>query len=116
MGLFHHHDEQASPDAAPDTFEVVGPDGRILRYQRDDVAEFFETSDAGEAQQQVALGWVILDERTEQDPDQGPSEMDLLPGIEGLRVGGMFGYERGESRTVYTLGFLKDGAVGTPEE
>ena len=120
MSLFHrkhhaHHDE-ADPRAA-ESFEVLSGDGTILRYARDDFAELFETDDAAEVQQQVERGWVILDERTDRRGGRGPSpDTDLIPEMSALRTGGMFAYEPGDERTVYTLGFLKEGAVGTPEE
>ena len=118
MNLFHHkhHGDPARPSEA-DSFEVVGDDGTIVRYRREDFAELFETEDASEVQQQVERGWLILDERSVLEGARGPSpEFDLLPGIEGMRADGFFGYEQGEEHTVYTVGYLKEGAVGTPEE
>jgi len=111
MGLFHRHDSQdaGAADAAA-SFEVVGPDGKIVRYARTEFDEIVQTLDPDEVKRQVDHGWLILVERQVESPDSGPSGMDLLPGIEGLRVGGMFGYERGESVTEYTIGYLKDGA------
>lgn len=96
MGLFHRHDSRDADDAdEAASFEVVGPDGRIVRYARGEFDEIVRTVDADEVQRQVDHGWVILAERQVESPGSGPSEVDLLPGIEGLRVGGMFGYERG---------------------
>ena len=98
------------------SFEVPGADGKLVRFARDDLAEIFETTDAAEAQRQVDHGWVILDQRQVTEPGRGPSGDDLIPGIMGLRVGGVLEYERGKEVTSYTLGFLKDGAQGTPVE
>ena len=121
MGLFRHkdhgkgHGEALDPRAA-ESFEVVGDDGVVRRYARQEFDELFETSDEDEVRQQVERGWLVLGERAVREGARGPSpEFDLLPGVEGLRSDGLFGYEQGEERTVYTLGFLKDGAVGTPE-
>jgi hypothetical protein len=111
MGLFHRHGSQDANDADEATsFEVVDPDGKIVRYARGEFDEIVQTIDPDEVQRQVAHGWVILAERQVESPDSGPSGVDLLPGIEGLRVGGMFGYQRGESVTEYTIGYLRDGA------
>jgi len=120
MSLFHHHEtdgsdtgEAADPKDAL-SFEVLGTDGRVTRYPRDDFDEIFETADRDEVQRQVAHGWSVLAEREVTSGGRGPSGDDLIVGIEGLRVGGQLGYERGETVTWYTLGFLKDGAAGEP--
>ena len=115
MGLLHRHDSRDAddPDEAA-SFEVVGPDGKIVRYGRGEFDEIVRTVDPDEVQRQVGHGWVILAERQVESPGSGPSGVDLLPGIEGLRVGGMFGYQREESVTEYTIGYLRDGA--RPEE
>jgi hypothetical protein len=111
MGLFHRHDPQdASQADDASSFEVVDADGKIVRYVRAEFDEIVQTVDPDEVERQVDHGWVILAERQVESPGSGPSGVDLLPGIEGLRVGGMFGYERGESVTEYTIGYLKDGA------
>ncbi len=116
MSSFHQDGPAAPAGDDRASFEVVGADRKIVRYDRDDFDEVFETTDPGEMQQQVDRGWVLLDLRTVQRADQGPSGVDMLPGIGGLRVGGLFGYEKGEELTTYTLGYLKDGAIGTPVE
>jgi hypothetical protein len=114
LALFHHHhdDPERPEDAA--SFEVLGDDGVVRLYARQDFDQIFSTTDAEEAQRQVAVGWVILDERQVETPGSGPSGEDLIPGIEGLRVGGVLGYVASESRTSYVVGFLKDGASGQP--
>jgi hypothetical protein len=73
------------------------------------------SADPKEVLRQVALGWVILDERQVERPGSGPSGEDLIPGIEGLRVAGVLGYAPGESVTSYVVGYLKDDASGRPE-
>ena len=96
MGLFHHHDretEGADPGAAT-TFEVLGDDGRIRRYARDQFDELLETTDAGEVQQQVDRGWVIVDERPVERGGSGPSGIDMMPEAMAMRAGGMFDTKR----------------------
>jgi YD repeat-containing protein len=122
MSLFHKHepnegdpgDEGGSADAA--SYEVLEADGKVVRYARDAFDEIFETTDPDEVQRQVAHGWAILAQRDVESGGRGPSGDDLIVGIEGLRVGGMLGYQRGETVTWYTLGYLKDGARGEPVE
>jgi hypothetical protein len=122
MSLFHHHESDDgdageavdAKDAA--SFEVLGADGRVMRYPREDFDEIFEAADPDEVQRQVARGWSILEQREVTSGGRGPSGDDLIVGIEGLRVGGQLGYTRGETVTWYTLGFFKDGAPGEPVE
>jgi hypothetical protein len=120
MSLFHHHEQdQGEAEGAVEpkdaaAFDVLGADGRVMRYPREDFDEIFETADPDEVQRQVAHGWSILAQREETSGGRGPSGDDLIVGIEGLRVGGQLGYARGETVTWYTLGFLKDGASGEP--
>jgi hypothetical protein len=83
--------------------------------QRPGFDQIFSRADPKEVLRQVALGWVILDERQVERPGSGPSGEDLIPGIEGLRVGGVLGYAPGESVTSYVVGYLKDDASGRPE-
>jgi hypothetical protein len=115
VSLFHHErqDTEHPEDAA--SFDVLGGDG-IRRYARAEFDEIFATTDAEEAQRQVDIGWVILDEREVEGPEREPSAEDLIPGIQGLRVGGLLGYEQSASVTRYVLGYLKDGAQGDPAE
>ena len=101
----HHDDDQRS---GADTYEVLDADGRIVEYARDDFDMIVKTTDPEEVQRQVGLGWVILDEREVDRPGRGASGEDLIPGIEGLRVGGVLGYEAGTTVTAYTIGFLRD--------
>jgi hypothetical protein len=122
MSLFHHHETNCDdtggavdPNDAP-SFEVLGADGRVMRYARDDFDEIFETAEPVEVQREVAQGWSLLAQRKVTSGGRRPSGDDLIVGIEGLRVGGQLGYARGETVTWYTLGFLNDGAAGEPAE
>jgi hypothetical protein len=110
MSLFHHQQAAAQRPEEATSFEVLGGDGVVRRYARQDFDEIFVSTDAAEVQRQVDRGWVILDEREVEEPGRGPSGEDLIPGIEGLRVGGLLDYAAGESVTGYVVGFLKDDA------
>ena len=120
MSLLHKHkpDEGDTGDAGGPadaaSFEVLEADGKVVRYAREDFDEIFETTDADEVQRQVAHGWSVLAQRDVESGGRGPSGDDLIVGIEGLRVGGMLGYQKGTTVTWYTLGFLKDDAKGEP--
>jgi hypothetical protein len=117
MSLFHHHDSgHADRPADAASFEVLGDDGRVLRFAHDDFDMIVETRDPQEVQRQVEHGWVILDERQVESPGRDLSGEDLILGIEGLRVGGFPGHPAGESLTSYTIGCLHDGAHGEPVE
>lgn len=109
MSIFHHHDERETDDA-PASYEVLGDDGGIRRYARDSFDMIVETTDPDEVGREVERGWVILDERQVTRGGTGPSGDDLIVGIEGLRVGGLLGYARGETVRQYTIGYLRDGA------
>ena len=110
MSLFLHQPAAAErPKEAP-SFQVLGDDGVVRRYARADFEKIFTSSDAEEVQRQVELGWVILDERQVEAPGRGPSGADLIPGTEGLRLGGLLDYAPGESVTSYLVGYLKDDA------
>ena len=121
MSLFHKH-EQDETDAgdpggpAAASYEVLEAGGKVVRYAREDFDEIFETMDPDEVQRQVAHGWSVLAQRDVESGGRGPSGDDLIVGIEGLRVGGMLGYQKGTTVTWYTLGYLKDGAKGEPVE
>ena len=113
FGRHHHVSEDAS--GMPDRFEVLDANGHIVQYSRDDFDMIFETKDAEEVQRQVGLGWLILAETEVREPGRGPSGEDLIPGIEGLRVGGLVGYEAGTTVTSYTIGFLRDDSQAGSE-
>jgi hypothetical protein len=109
VSLFHHHvreDAERPEDAA--SFDVLGTDGVVRRYAREDFDQIFVSTDAEEVQRQVQVGWVILDERQVETSGHGPSGEDLIPGIEGLRDGGVLAYEAGASVTSYVVGYLAD--------
>ena len=115
MSLLHHrHEEAARPEDAA-SFEVLGDDGVVRRYARQDFDQIFVSNDPEEVQRQVDIGWLILDERQVETPGRGPSGEDLIPGIEGLRAGGVLDYAPGEWVTSYVVGYLKDDAPGRPE-
>ena len=113
MSIFHHHKDEG--DDATASYEVLGDDGLIRRYARDSFDMIVETTDPDEVAREVERGWVILDERQVTEGVRGPSGDDLIVGIEGLRVGGILGYEKGETVTQYTIGFLRDGAQAETE-
>ena len=117
MSLFHREDRdgERARHTADTSFEVVGADGRILRYARDDFDEIFETADPAEVQQQLDRGWVVLDERLERRGGRGPSAMDTIPETDALRAVGVFPYRNPDDVTIYTLGYLKEDAQGAPE-
>ena len=110
VNLFHHHHEDVERPEDATSFDVLGDDGVARRYAREDFDQIIVSTDAGEVQRQVDVGWVILDERQVETSGHGPSGEDLIPGIEGLRVGGLLGYAPGESVTSYVVGYLKDDA------
>lgn len=116
MSLFHHQYAVAERPEDATSFEVLGDDGVVRRYAREDFDQIFASTDAEEVQRQVDVGGVILAEREAEMPAHGPSGEDLVPGIEGLRVGGLLDYVPGESVTSYVVGCLKDDALGQPEE
>jgi hypothetical protein len=115
MSLFHHH-KDADDQGGEQTYEVLSADRQILRYARDDFAEIVQSTDAEEVQRNLDDGWVILDERQVAAPGRGFSGEDLLVGIEGLRADGLIGHGEGETVTSYTLGLLREGAQGVPED
>jgi hypothetical protein len=109
LSIFHRHDH-ASEDATreADRFEVLDAEGHIVEYSRADFDMIVETTDEEEVRRQLEHGWVVLAENEVQRSGRGPSGEDLLTGIEGLRVGGVLGYEAGTTVTSYTIGFLRD--------
>jgi hypothetical protein len=112
----YRHREDARDAQGAVLFDVPAADGSIARYSRDDFDQIFVSTDAEEVRRQVDIGWVILDERRLDEPGRGPSSADLVPGIEGLRVGGVLRYEPGVTVTSYIFGYLRDDAVGEPVE
>lgn len=116
MSIFHRHgDADDERHTEVDGYEVLDADGHAVWHARDEFDMIVETTDPDEVRRQVDLGWVVLDEREVDGPGRGPSGEDLIPGIEGLRVGGVLGYEAGASVTQYTIGFLREDAPGTSQ-
>jgi hypothetical protein len=115
MAIFHHHQRDEEQIDTPQSFEVLGSDGVVRRYARDAFDMIVESTDPAEVQREVERGWAILDERQVTHGGRGPSGDDLIVGIEGLRVGGVLGYEKGETVTRYTIGYLRDGADPLPD-
>src|SRR5450759_293761 len=64
MGSLHDEQSPAEPAAggADGVFEVLGDDGKLVRYTPDDFDEIFTTTDEHEAGRRVKLGWILLDE------------------------------------------------------
>ena len=68
MSLFHHHHEDVERPEDAESFEVLGSDGVVRRYAREQFDLIFATTDPEEVQRQVDVGWVILDERQVEAP------------------------------------------------
>ena len=92
-------------------FEVLGGDGVVRRYARQDFGQVFVSTDPDEVSRQVAVGWLILDEREVETTGGGPSGLDLVPGIGSLRAGGLFDYGAPGSITRYVLGYLSEDTI-----
>jgi len=121
VGLFSRkrQDEPGNfADGGPDgAFEVVGAAGRRIRYTPADFDEIFTTTEAPEMRRHVAIGWLLLDEWVGRDPGRTASWVDtglrraagrVLPAQDDPE------YEASSDVTTYVLGYLKDGATGTP--
>jgi hypothetical protein len=115
VSLFDHESEDPGRPEDAASFDVLGDDGVVRGYARQDFDQIFTSTDPDEVRRQVAMGWVVLDEREVDGPGRGPSSEDLLPGIEGLRVSGALDYESSEPVTRYVVGYLKDAVVGQPD-
>ena len=122
MGLFSrkHHDEpeNAAAGGSDRAFEVVDAAGKRLRYTPADFDEVFTTSDSREMRRHVDIGWLLLDEWVGRDPGRTASWVDtgfrraagrVLPAQDDPE------YVAPSDVTTYVLGYLKDGATGTPE-
>ena len=105
FGRHAHVGEHASGKA--DRYEVLDANGHIVQYSREDFDMIVDTTDEVEVRRQLEHGWLILAENEVRRPGRGPSGEDLLTGIEGLRVGGVLGYEAGTTETSYTIGYLR---------
>ncbi len=114
MGLFGHHDKVPAP---PTTFTVLRGDD-FVTLTRDDFAEITTTVDKLEMERLVDLGWLMLDESTE--AGTGPVHLEFH--MSGVFTGGRDGQAAKAvpvemppgDVTVYTVGYLKDGAGAVP--
>ena len=121
MGLFSRKPQDQPENVAaggPDgAFEVVDGAGNRLRYTAADFDEIFTTADERAMRRHVGIGWLLLDEWVGRDPGKTASWVDT-----GLRRGAGRvlpaeddpEYEAPSDVATYVLGYLKDGAVGTP--
>jgi hypothetical protein len=113
------HDDHAKGDiadgGADGVFEVLGADGTLVRYAADDFDEIFATTDEHEAGRHVKLGWILLDEVVAREG--GKPALDtfwrrvagrVLPAADDPQ------YAAPDDVTTYVLGYLKEGAGGTP--
>ena len=121
MGLFRHkHDdepENVAGGGADGAFEVVGAAGSRVRYTVDDFDEIFTTTEAREMRTHVEIGWLLLDEWVGRDPGRCASWIDtglrrsagrVLPAQDDPE------YVPPSDVTTYVLGYLREGATGTP--
>ena len=114
MGIFRRHDKSAGE---PTEFTVLRGDA-FVTYKREDFAELERTTDKLEMERLVGLGWLVLDEAL--GPGSGPGHEEFH--MSGVMTGSVFGGQAAravpmemppDDVTTYTLGYLKDGAVGT---
>jgi hypothetical protein len=107
-------DERPDGDIAGGVFEVLGDDGRLVRFTPDDFDEIFATTDEHEAGRHVKLGWILLDEVVAREG--GKPALDafwrrvagrVLPAADDPQ------YAAPDDVTTYVLGYLKEGAAGT---
>jgi hypothetical protein len=122
VGLFSRKHQEDEPEnvaagGADGAFDVVDASGRRVRYTAADFDEIFTTTEARVMRRHVEIGWLLLDEWVGHDPGRSSSWIDT-------------GYRRSAGRvlpaqddpeyvppsdvTTYVLGYLKDGAKGTP--
>ena len=121
MGLFdafRHKEPEGDPltGGADGFFDVLGDDGRLVRYVPDDFDEIWTTTDEHEAGHHVSIGWLLLDEVIGRGTGPGHEEFVVRPsaGSDGgsswrtvpIRVGP-------DDVTTYILGYLKPGRQGS---
>ena len=117
--MSHSHDDRATGNLAKGdadgVFEIFGEDGKLVRYRPSDFDEIFSTTDEHEAGRHVNLGWLLLDEVVGREG--GKPALDtfwrrvagrVLPAADDPQ------FEASGDVTTYVLGYLKDGAGGTP--
>jgi hypothetical protein len=121
VGLFNRgHDDEPENVAAggPDSaFEVIDAAGKRLSYTATDFDEIFTTTESREMRRHVDIGWLLLDEWVGRDPGRTASWIDtgfrrsagrVLPAQDDPE------YAPPSDVTTFVLGYLKDGATGTP--
>jgi hypothetical protein len=114
VSLFHRHHEDPRIESPEDVFTVETEDGRLLDYRRDAFDQIFSTKDYDEAQRQLGIGWLLLDQHEEHHAIR-PDLDGESPAVTGLHLGGGTGlFSGGDTVTIWTLGFPSDGAEGTP--
>jgi hypothetical protein len=113
---FRHRQPAGVPLAggADGCFDVLGPDGRLVRYVPDDFDEIWTTTDEHEAGRHVAIGWVLLDEVTGPGAGAGELEFRMEPTGEG-RYQSAPHYAVPGAVTTYILGYPKPGRKGSPQ-
>ena len=116
MSLFHRHHEDPHVDSPEDVFTVQVADGSLLDYRRDDFDEIFSTRDQEEMERQLGVGWLLIDETTEHHEIRPDIDAEF-PAVTGMHLGGGSGlFTGGDDVTVWTVGILKEDAVGAPHE
>jgi len=113
------HDDRAAGGvaggSADGVVEVLGDDGTLVRFATNAFDEIFATTDEHEAGRHVKLGWILLDQVVGREG--GKPALDtfwrrvagrVLPAADDPQ------FEASGDVTTYVLGYLKDGAGGTP--
>jgi hypothetical protein len=119
MAMSQGHDDPAADDiadgGADGVFEVVGDDGKVVLYRQADFDEIFTTTDEHEAGRHVKLGWILLDERVVREGGK-PGLDTFLRRVAGraLPAADDPQYAAPKDVTTCVLGYLKEGATGTP--
>lgn len=112
------HDGQSPADSAAGgadgVFEVLGDDGKLVRFATDDFDEIFTTTDEHETGRHVKLGWILRSEVVGREG--GKPALDtfwrrvagrVLPAADDPQ------HETPHHVTTYVLGYLKEGASST---
>jgi hypothetical protein len=117
MGSLHDGQSPADPAAggADGVFELLGAVGKLVRYAPGDFDEVFTTTDEHEAGRHVKLGWILLDEHVGREGGK-PALDTFLRRVAGrvLPAADDPQYSAPADVTTYVLGYLKEGAGGTP--
>jgi hypothetical protein len=116
VSLFHRHHEDPQIESPEDIFTVEMDDGALVDYRRDDFDQVFSTKDHEEAQRQIGIGWLLIDQHEEHHQIR-PDIDGEFPAVTGQHLGGGTGlFTGGESVSVWTLGYLNDDAQGEPHD